>query len=251
MIESTVFTPATDSKLVLSHIRPLLDDVVRAFNLAIPAASRFFSAEGEPVERTLFAGIVRWYVKRALRQYEVSDEADDRPLGYELDDVANIGLIINCDGFQIRILKARDSKVPVSNSTLRQEFYQHNLALQCEKLLEISASEVLNLVVLWETDYVSDVALSVACPKCEVNGNTEGRRRVECFWQEAITAPVAVLPTDMEFERLKVIDSELDEVTLLDEEQFEDSLVPAPQPKIALAAASKSRSRSDKGEGNS
>jgi hypothetical protein len=217
MIEAVTFTPATDSKIILGHIRPLLDDILRAFNVAIPVASRFFIAEGEPVERTLFAGIVRWYVKRALRQYGVSDETDDRALGYELDDDANIGLIINCDGFQIRILKARDSKVPVSNSSLRQEFYQHNLVLQSAKLLEVSTPEVLNLVVLWETDYVSEVALSVACPKCEINGNTEGRRRVECFWQEPITEPVAVLPTDMQFERLKVIDSELDEVTLLDE----------------------------------
>jgi len=249
MIESPTFTPATDSKLVLSHIRPLLDDVLRAFNLAIPAASHFFAAEREPVERTLFAGIVRWYVKRALRQYGVSDETDDRPLGYELDDVANIGLIINCDGFQIRILKARDSKVPVSNSTLRQEFYQHNLALQSANLLELSTPEVLNLVVLWETDYVSDVALSVACPKCETNGNTEGRRRVECFWQEPITEPVAVLPTNMEFERLKVIDSELDEVTLIDEEHLQDSLDATQQPKVAAAAASSRQS--DKGESNS
>ena len=251
MSEITVFAPDTDSKLVLSHIRPLLDDIQRAFNVAIPAASRFFATEEEPVERTLFAGIVRWNVKRALRQHGVSDETDDRPLGYELDDVANIGLIINCDGFQIRILKARDSKVPVSNSTLRLEFYQHNLVYESADLLELNVPEILNLVVLWETDYVSNIALSVACPKREVNGITEGRRRVECFWQEPITESVFVLPTDGAMERLKVIDSDLDEVTLLDEAPLQKTIRLQPQRKLAVAAATNSRLDSGDDEGNS
>lgn len=251
MSATAVFTPSTDSKLVLSHIRPMLDDILQAFNAAIPAASRFFAAEGEPVERTLFAGIVRWYVKRALRQYGIKDESDGHPLEYELDDVANIGLIINCEGFQVRILKARDSKVPVSNSTLRQEFYQHNLAYQSADLLELNVPEVLNLVVLWETDYIANVALSVACPKCEVNGTTEGRRRVECFWQEPITEAVAVLPAGVAIERLEVIDSDLDEVTLLVEEPHAESVKPTRQRKVAVAAASNARSGSDNDEGNS
>lgn len=219
----------------------MLGDINRAFDGAIPAAHAFFKLEAEPVERTLFAAIVRWHVKRALRSYGISDESIERVIDYELDDVSNIGLIINCDGFQIRILKARESRVPVSGSTLRQEFYQHNLLYEAGEMLDIVPS-VLNLVVLWETDYVSTVALSVACPKCEVDGTTEGRRKVECYWQQPITAPVVALPDVVQVERLQVVDSDLDEVTLLDDQVDVVEAPEQPQPARRTATAGLSSS---------
>jgi len=218
MSDELNFTPATDPDEVLGHLDSLLKRIEQGFAQAIPAAARFFVEDKEPIERSLFAGIVRWRLKRYLRQRGVDAEIE-AILGYELDDVANIGLIINCDGFQIRILKARDSKVPVSNSDLRKSFYQHNLSFEESSLLP---ANILNLVVLWETDYVSNVALSVACPKREQSGTTEGRRRVECYWQRPITAPVAVLDS-VEFEPLEILDSELEEVVLLEESETLDS----------------------------
>ncbi len=242
------FTPSTDPQVVLDHLRPMLDDIKRAFDCAIPAAHAFFKLEAEPVERTLFAAIVRWHVKRALRSYGISDESTERAIDYELDDVSNIGLIINSDGFQIRILKARDSKVPVSGSNLRQEFYQHNLLYEAGEMLDIVPS-FLNLVVLWETDYVSNAALSVACPKCEVEGTTEGRRKVECYWQYPITAPVVALPDGAQVERLQIVDSELDEVTLLDEqvEVVEAQEQPQAAKRAAVAGVSSSPTSNDEG----
>ena len=235
------FSPSTDPQEVLDHLQPLLDDIKRAFEVAIPSANMFFSSESEPVERTLFAAIVRWHVKRALRSYGVAEESDERPIDYELDDVSNIGLIIHCEGFQVRILKARDSKVPVSGSTLRQEFYQHNLLYEGGEMLDLGAS-MLNLVVLWETDYVATAALSVACPKCEVDGTSEGRRKVECYWQQPITAPVVALPEMAEVERLQVVDSDLEEVTLL--EQQTEAPATSEQPMRARRAAAAGTSSS-------
>jgi hypothetical protein len=216
--ESLAFTPSTDPRLVLDHLQSILDNIKKAFKSAIPDASRFFAAEGEQVERTLFAGMVRWYVKKSLRQLGI-----DASLEYELDDVANIGLIINCQGFQVRILKARDSRVPVSNSSLREEFYQHNLTFESPALLVEQETVVLNLVVLWETDYISAFALSVACPKREITGNSEGRKTVECFWQVPITDSVIALRTELALEPLRVVDADLEEVTLLEEQSEHDA----------------------------
>jgi len=242
------FTPSTDPQIVLAHLQPMLDDIKRAFDAAIPEAHSFFNLQRESVERTLFAGIVRWHVKRALRSYGISDETAERAIDYELDDVSNIGLIIHTDGFQIRILKARDAKVPVSGSTLRREFYQHNLFCEAGETLDVGPT-VLNLVVLWETDYVSTAALSVACPKCEVEGNSEGRRKVECYWQEPITAPVVALPDVAEVERLEIVDSDLDEVTLLDQHAETIEVTERPLPlRFAAAAGSNSSVDSDGGE---
>lgn len=241
--QQTSFSPSTDPQIVLSYLQPMLDDIKLAFDAAIPAAHTFFTSEGEPVERTLFAAIVRWHVKRALRSYGVSEESAERAIEYELDDVSNIGLIINCDGFQIRILKARDSKVPVSGSSLRQEFYQHNLLYEAGEMLDLGPS-VLNLVVLWETDYVSTAALSVACPKCEVEGASEGRRKVECYWQQPITAPVVALPDLAGVDRLEVVDSDLDEVTLLDDQA--GGIESGEQPRRARRAAAAGSSSSGK-----
>lgn len=204
-----------EPQIVLNHLRPMLNDIEEAFRVAIPEASSFFRDRREPVERMLFAAIVRWEVKRALRRYGVSDEAIARSIDYALDDVSNIGLIINCESFQVRILKAREAKVPTSGSSVRAEFYQHNLLYESGAFLDI-APRILNLVVLWETDYLSSAALSVACPKREVDGTSEGRRKVECYWQQQITQPVVVLPEESQVERLEIVDSELDEVTLLE-----------------------------------
>jgi hypothetical protein len=240
-------TPWTDPQVVLDHLRDLLNDIKRAFDAAIPAAHGFFRSEGELPERTLFAAIVRWYVKRALRSYGVSEEWGERSVDYELDDVSNIGLIISCEGFQIRILKTRDSKVPVSGSTTRQEFYQHNLLYESGERLDFRPS-ILNLIVLWETDYVSSAALSVACPKREVDGLTEGRRKVECYWQKQITAPVVALPGTAEVERLQVVDSELDEVTLLEETDVEQPREQF-QPSLRVAIGGINPSPNSNGEG--
>jgi len=234
---------------VLAHLRPMLNDIEEAFKIAIPEASSFFRDRREPVERMLFAAIVRWEVKRALRRYEVSDEATTRSIDYELDDVSNIGLIISCEGFQIRILKAREARVPTSGSTVRAEFYQHNLLYESGAFLDI-APRILNLVVLWETDYVATAALSVACPKREVVGIAEGRRTVECYWQQPITQPVVALPEVPQVERLEIIGSELDEVTLLEDamEHTQEAEQEARSSVRAIGAASSNLSEIYKGK---
>lgn len=246
MSDNPTFTPSTDPKIILDHLRPVLDQITQAFTVAIPFSSDFFSRETEPVERTLFAGIVRWQVKRSLKQLGI-----DAELEFEMDDISNIGLILHCEGFQLRILKARESKVPVSNSTLREEFYQQNFAFETAQMLQVQMPKVLNLVVLWETDYTSEVALSVACPKREVEGNSEGRRKVECYWMEPITEPVGV-KAGHDLQPLAVVDSELEEVTLLDDSVEEaDSDKQRDQREMVRAAVAVAANRKHVKDGGS
>lgn len=105
----------------LAQLAPLIPPLDRSIEAAIQEARSFFDGREVNVDPFLFPCLVRYHAKLLLE--EVGQTAD-----YELDDLANNGLYLRFAGYQIRILKSDNGKLPVPGpSKPKQEFYNQQL----------------------------------------------------------------------------------------------------------------------------
>jgi hypothetical protein len=177
MISPTI--PAPEE--TLAQLTPLIIPLYRSLEASVQEARGFFDDREETVDSYLFPCLVRYHAKLLLE--EAGQTAD-----YELDDLANNGLYLRFGGYQIRILKSDNGKLPVpGTSRPKQEFYSQQLEFD---FMPAETGEptrsLLNLVVLWDVSGLRNLEkLTLVCPKA---GSTT-RDSVEQHWEIQIPHP--------------------------------------------------------------
>jgi hypothetical protein len=172
----------------LAQLAPLIPPLYRSIEASVQEARSFFDDREERVDPFLFPCLVRYRAKLLLE--EAGQAAD-----YELDDLANNGLYLRFGGFQIRILKSDNGKLPVPGpSKQKQEFYGQQLEFDFMRSNSgQSVSSPLNLVVLWDLSGLRNLErLTLVCPKA---GSTT-RDSVEQHWEIQIPHPADSLTTE-------------------------------------------------------
>jgi hypothetical protein len=165
----------------LAQLGPLIPPLYRSIEASVQEARNFFDDRGEDIDPFLFPCLVRYHAKLLL---EKTGQAAD----YELDDLANNGLYLRFAGYQIRILKSDNGRLPVPGpSRPKQEFYNQQLEFDfMNSGSDQSHQNLLNLVVLWEVSGLRNLEkLVLVCPKA---GSTT-RDSVEQHWEIQIPHP--------------------------------------------------------------
>jgi hypothetical protein len=169
-------TNPPDPSRVLADLEPIASALYEAVEVGAGEARAFFARRNEPVEPFHFASTVRYVAKGILTEAGVTSEI-------ALDDLANNGLSFRYGGYNVRVRKADDGRVPVpGGSRTLQLFYQQNFGL-----LD-STGDTTNLIVLWDVvrpQFVPVEHLVVACPR------SGGRLQdsVSVHWQVALPNP--------------------------------------------------------------
>jgi hypothetical protein len=165
----------------LAQLAPLVPPLYRSIEASVQEARNFFDDRGEVIDPFLFPCLVRYHAKLLLQEAGQAAE-------YELDDLANNGLYLRFGGYQIRILKSDNGKLPVPGlSKPKQEFYNQQLEFDfMNSGPGLSQPSLLNLVVLWEVSGLRNLEkLTLVCPKA---GSTT-RDSVEQYWEIHIPHP--------------------------------------------------------------
>ena len=165
----------------LAQLTPLVRTLYHSIEASIQEARSFFDARSATVDPFLFPCLVRYHAKFLLN--EAGQAAD-----YELDDLANNGLHLRFAGFQIRILKSDNGRLPVPGpSKPKQEFYNQQLEFGFMNAgADAIDRNVVNLVVLWDVTGLRNLErLTLVCPKA---GSTT-RDSVEQHWEIQIPHP--------------------------------------------------------------
>ncbi len=169
----------------LLRLTPLIQSLYHALEAATQEARLYFDQRKEPADPFLFPCLVRYHAKLILN--EAGQNAN-----YELDDLANNGLYLRYAGFQIRVLKSDNGRLPVPGaSKQKQEFYNQQLSFG---FMEANSGNpenpILNLVVLWDVTSRQNLEpLILACPKA----GSETRESVEEHWQIEIPHPAQLI----------------------------------------------------------
>jgi hypothetical protein len=172
----------------LAQLAPLIPPLYRSIEASVQEARSFFDDREERVDPFLFPCLVRYHAKLLLE--EAGQTAD-----YELDDLANNGLYLRFGGFQIRILKSDNGKLPVPGpSKPKQEFYSQQLEFDfMQSKSGQPACSLLNLVILWDLSSLRNLErLTLVCPKA---GSTT-RDSVEQHWEIQIPHPADSMKTE-------------------------------------------------------
>jgi len=171
-----------------------------ALTHAVPTALNTLSLLNGPRDRAVHATLTRYIVRTKLAGEGLT--AEDEPPPAELEWVANCGICIHVQGFEIRVLKSSDGEIPKAGSDARSRFYCSNqLSLFAEQLaLPVSN---LKLVALWDIDTEYGYAgLEIACPRGEMEDRT-----VDCFWKSRWSQAVSA---DQDAESATSEDGDLD-----------------------------------------
>lgn len=197
MISPTIPGPEETLAQLASLILPLY----RSIEASIQEARGFFDEREVSVDPYLFPCLVRYHAKLFLE--EAGQTAD-----YELDDLANNGLYLRFGGYQIRVLKSDNGKLPVpGTSRPKQEFYSQQLEFD---FMQSAPGQpirgLLNLVVLWDVTGLRNLErLTLVCPKA---GSTT-RDSVEQHWEIQIPHPAYLQESGPQFEVVEDLEMSL------------------------------------------
>src|SRR5712672_1967641 len=109
--------PTIGPEETLAQLTPLIPILYHSIEASIQEARSFFDAKSSRVDPFLFPCLVRYHAKLLL-------DGSGQSAEYELDELANNGLYLRFSGYQIRILKSDNGRLPVPGpSRQRQEFY--------------------------------------------------------------------------------------------------------------------------------
>jgi hypothetical protein len=184
---------------VLFRARPLLIELHKAFETAIPVGLDYFTwRKAEHVNSTVFSALVRYEVKEWLNRAGFTateeteeDEADGRLIGdatCDLQSLANNGLLLTYKGLRIRIRKAFRSSLPFPGSRTQRDFYQQRFCFDTEGIED----PVMNLLVLWDVDSnYRFQSLKLVSPKMAalISLRRNGRRQFRIqpsFWRASL-----------------------------------------------------------------
>lgn len=151
---SLSFPPEPDD--VIRDLQPLTPHFYQALEAGAVVARAFFDERGDEVEPYHFASTVRYVAKRSLGEAGLIVEV-------EVDDLANNGLSLTYEQYNVRIRKRDEDGLPVpGHSRVLQDFYQQSLRLLPE------TAERVNLLILWDIlrpSFALTETLYLACPK--------------------------------------------------------------------------------------
>jgi hypothetical protein len=184
---SQQFTPYTDSKTVLAHVNPILEQLRQFFAFACARANEHFVARGWTRDANLFAYEVRKDVFEKLKALgaDISETDDTDSTAFTLERMALSGLLLKLPGIHLRIRKSKDNDIPAAGSDQLLSFYNWNL-FAFDDADQIEDPAPLHLVLLWNTDADWKVSTFwLVCPRGERAGE------VRWYWQEAV--PPAVI----------------------------------------------------------
>lgn len=188
------FTPYTDSKAVLSHLTPILEQVREYFAFACTRAKEHFIARGWTPDANLFAYEVRKDVFEKLKALgldisETDAEESDLPV-FELERMALSGLLLKLPGIHLRIRKSKDDEIPPAGSDQLLSFYNWNLFAFDDAVADGDAAP-LHLMLLWNTDAEWKMSsFWLVCPRGERAGE------VGWYWREPVPLEAAESSTN-------------------------------------------------------
>lgn len=135
-----------DPEYWVEELRPLLDEVQFAFQLAVPRAHDFFvSYERAEINRPLLSNLIRYYALTYLQSkgYSAWDEASlsDK---WAMRGLSNNGIEIVYRRCCLRIRKGIEPPCPATATS--QDFYQQRFQYQEEPVPD---GVINNLLVLW------------------------------------------------------------------------------------------------------
>jgi hypothetical protein len=151
-------------EVVLATIRPLVDSLYGIFEHAVADAQNYLEAKtaelrgtngDQTIDPFVFSQLVRFYAAEILGSSRAAE------LGYRFERLPNCGIFLEYEGYQIRIWKADEGKLPAPGySQAKQDFYQQPLF-----------ADVLpaKLALLWESYRNGQVVLILACPHGDGN----------------------------------------------------------------------------------
>jgi hypothetical protein len=188
-VSSQQFTPYSDSKVLLSHLTPILEQLRQYFAFACARASEHFIARGWAPDANLFAYEVRKDVFEKLKALglDISEtEADESELpAFKLERMALSGLLLKLPGIHLRIRKSKDDEIPPAGSDQLLSFYNWNL-FAFDDAVANNDPVPLHLMLLWNTDADWKVSsFLLVCPRGERAGEAGW------YWREAV--PIAAV----------------------------------------------------------
>lgn len=149
--------------------------------------------QDEPIDRSLAPGLVRHKAKAFLleRKQEVTDEPGfEDEQGFRTEHLANNGLCLRTNGFQVRILKSENGCIPPPGpSQARNRFYSQQLTLPgMEGYMD--EPDPWGIIVHWTVDEDYNLLrLGLSMPK----SGGKSSATVETYWDRAFwTRPQAV-----------------------------------------------------------
>lgn len=190
----------------MGAIRPVTDLIHAGLHSILPETRSYFEVRNRPVNKALHAMLTRFELLHRLKDAKLQvDEEPDQP-GYEIDEQANCGLIVNTPDCVLRVLKSTNGQLPPSASKERAGFYQHNLFAfdAVNDPYPDQAVPPLNLVAVWNTNPLHELdTFSIVCPF------GESENKVRYRWWRPLELPMlrsSAIPLPPE--------PELDEITL-------------------------------------
>lgn len=162
----------SEPEWALAVLREPLGDLQEGLEVGDVEARGYFAREaGRPFDITLYNTLLRYTTKNLLlaRARRVEEEE------YDVKDVANLGLHLRHDRFNVRVRKAADLLPPVPGESQALQAYYRQETLVPDDRLSI------NLLALWRPS-PAGVELRLAKP---VDGATT-RESVETEWSVAV-----------------------------------------------------------------
>ncbi|MDQ4098454.1 MAG: hypothetical protein M3144_11370, partial [Actinomycetota bacterium] len=109
--------PPTTAQFALSDLDGLLPLLWEALEAGAADANAYFEEHGEPINRTLYPGIVRYRVLQGL------NSAGVEAVEFALANIANNGIEVRYGQYRLRILKAEDGEVPRAGISARKRAF--------------------------------------------------------------------------------------------------------------------------------
>lgn len=169
-------TNEQDQAAVVNQLAPLFPIITETVQRSVVEATDFFRNRGEPTDRNMFPHLVRYFLKHHLAaagQHAEYEPADPQPL-FEERVLANNGILLVVEPYEIRVWKADQGRIPpIGQSRRRRDFCNQVRAIGDQTQLfgaeTFEASEsraiALNLVVLWNvSDKYDLVTIDLVCP---------------------------------------------------------------------------------------
>lgn len=150
----------------MKDLAPIIPTIYTALDHGIFKTKEFFETQERKddrgIDRYLAPNVVRYYAIRHL--IRAGQEAfEDNELS--LDNIPNNGIHINCDPYQIKILKSNCGGLPTPGHSIKRQEYYDQLFPGFPDIEEDLS--IINLLLLWDIkgNYDGLRALSLACPK--------------------------------------------------------------------------------------
>lgn len=167
----------------LRELRPLLDEIYFAFQVALPTSLKYFNEyRRKPINGPLLSNLIRYEVLEYLKGRGISAHEEPggeaEPLdGCGLNSLPNNGIELVYRGSCIRLRKGLEPPMPTT--LVQEEWYQQYLPFE-----DGGPTTITNLLILWYSNGQRELA---GLKLLRTKG--VGRKSVVCDWEVNVPAP--------------------------------------------------------------